>query len=118
MSVRNINVPHRITEGRHGLFEVNWVFDHGDFASLIDHAVLVTIPPGGSIGEHPHHDSEELYLILEGSGTMYLDEERTPVSEGDLILTAPGHSHRLDNSGEAPVRLFVVNTQVPASAGP
>lgn len=37
---------------------------------FVDYAVL---PPGASIGVHTHGRNGELYLVLEGTGTMHLD---------------------------------------------
>jgi quercetin dioxygenase-like cupin family protein len=116
MTIRNIYEPHQVRKGRHGgNFEVNWVYENQNFSSLLDHAVLVTVPPGGSIPEHPHDTNEELYLILDGSPLVYDDGEPRRAVEGDLLLTSPGHRHRLDNDTTEPVRVFVVNTDVQAS---
>ena len=38
---------------------------------------------------HSHKRNEELYIILGGSGTFYVDGEEFPVSEGSLIKVAP-----------------------------
>jgi len=66
---------------------------------------------GASIGEHPHPDTEELYLILEGQGTGSLDGERFPVGPGDLFLAKAGQSHGLSNDGDVPMVFFAVLTR-------
>lgn len=64
--------------------------------------------PGASIGNHPHTDSEEIYFVLEGHGTYYLDGEPKSMGPGDVALIKPGHSHGLVNSGSTRLRLLVL----------
>jgi len=75
-------------------------------ANFIDYAEL---PPGASIGRHRHaDDEEELYLVLDGAGTMWRDGESFPVVTGDLVHNRPGGEHGLRNTGTRPLRLFVI----------
>ncbi len=38
---------------------------------------------------HSHRKNEELYIILRGSGTFFMDGEEFPVQEGSLVRVAP-----------------------------
>jgi mannose-6-phosphate isomerase-like protein (cupin superfamily) len=38
---------------------------------------------------HAHRKNEELYIVLRGNGTFYVDGEEFPVQEGSLIRVAP-----------------------------
>jgi len=38
---------------------------------------------------HAHRKNEELYIVLRGSGTFYVDGEEFPVQEGSIIRVAP-----------------------------
>lgn len=38
---------------------------------------------------HAHKENEELYIVLRGSGTFFVDGEEFPVQEGSLIRIAP-----------------------------
>lgn len=82
--------------------------------NFVDYAVL---PPGTSIGRHTHGADEELYLILEGHGTMHLDGEDFEVSPGSLVLNRAGGTHGLRNDGEEPLRLFVVEVATGSQHG-
>jgi mannose-6-phosphate isomerase-like protein (cupin superfamily) len=66
------------------------------------------LAPGASIGEHPHPDTDELYLILEGHGTGSIDGEGFAVGPGDLFLIKAGQSHGLSNGGATPLVFFAV----------
>ncbi len=74
------------------------------------------LEPGSSIGEHPHPNTDELYLIMEGHGTGILDGERFPVGPGDLFILKAGHTHGLVNdSGERLVFFGLLTRQDPGS---
>ncbi len=84
------------------------VFDSDAFRgpwNFVDYAV---IPPGASIGRHTHGDDEEIYLVLEGSGEMFVDGKTFRVGAGDVIRNRPGGTHGLRNDTDRPLRIFVV----------
>lgn len=69
------------------------------------------IEPGASIGEHSHSDTEEIYVILSGFGTMCIDGVDTLVGPGDVCLTRGGHSHSLVNGPSGPMHFLVIGTR-------
>lgn len=92
------------------------LFDSSRFEgpwNFVDYAV---VPPGASIGIHQHGDDEELYLVLEGAGTMHLDGEEFPVSAGSVVVNRSGGTHGLRNDGAEPLRLFVVEVGIGAGS--
>jgi mannose-6-phosphate isomerase-like protein (cupin superfamily) len=64
-----------------------------------------TIPVGGATTEHYHRKTEELYLIVAGSGCLVIDGEEQLVGEGDCALIEPGARHKLFNVGSEPLRV-------------
>lgn len=65
-----------------------------------------TIAPGGSTVRHHHKASEEIYYLVEGSGTMEIDGEVRQVGVGDAVLIPPGAWHRITASEDGPLRLL------------
>lgn len=61
------------------------------------------VPPGGQTHLHRHRNSEEIYHIQSGAGSMELAGERFAVAGGDTIRISPGSAHRLFNPGPAPL---------------
>jgi uncharacterized cupin superfamily protein len=62
---------------------------------------------------HNHHTNEELFLILEGEGTLRFGAEEHPVRKGDVIACPPGGpevAHQLVNTGTAELRYFALST--------
>ncbi len=54
-----------------------------------------TLAPGQGTQRHYHRLAEEIYLIVEGGGTLELDGEVAEVTAGDAILIPPGAWHEL-----------------------
>ena len=54
-----------------------------------------TLGPGQATERHYHRESEEIYFVLEGGGTMELDGERRQVGPGDAVLIPPGAWHTI-----------------------
>jgi len=51
---------------------------------------LNRLPAGKGIPfVHAHKLNEELYIVLRGSGTFFVDGEEFPIQEGSLIRVAP-----------------------------
>ena len=66
------------------------------------------VEPGEKTESHVHWRSQEIYYILEGSGTMRLGAEEMTVGEGDAILIMPGISHMIKNTGTEPIRILCI----------
>lgn len=59
----------------------------------------ITIPSGNSIGMHVHKDDFEVYYILRGRGRVFDNGQLIEVTEGDVIYTADGNQHYIENTG-------------------
>lgn len=55
--------------------------------------------PGSAIGYHLQKE-DEVYYIISGTGEMQMNGKTFPVKAGDAILTRPGSSHGLKQSGK------------------
>jgi mannose-6-phosphate isomerase-like protein (cupin superfamily) len=60
---------------------------------------------------HAHPDSEQVYVIVAGAGTMTLGDEQLDVSPGTAVLVPPGYQHAIRNVGDA--RLIYVSATAP-----
>ena|SRR5688572_2140215 len=56
------------------------------------------LKPGSAIGYHEQKE-DEIYYVLSGRGEMTIDGKRFEVRAGDAILTRPGSSHGLKQTG-------------------
>ena len=62
---------------------------------------------------HYHLAQEEMFVILEGEGTLRVAGERVPVRAGDVIVIPPGpeYPHHLINTGTVPMKYLSISTQ-------
>jgi mannose-6-phosphate isomerase-like protein (cupin superfamily) len=70
--------------------------------------VVMTIPPGGEIGEEVHEGTDQLLVFIDGRGDAVLDGRTTQVTPNDLVLVPAGTRHNFVNTGEVPLRLVTV----------
>jgi mannose-6-phosphate isomerase-like protein (cupin superfamily) len=68
------------------------------------------LKPGASIGYHLQKD-DEIYYIISGTGIMNMNGESFAVKAGDAILTRPGSSHDLQQTGNEDLAI-IINYQV------
>ena len=64
----------------------------GAFKQSVAEATLV---PGAGTRRHYHARTEEIYVVLGGSGRMEVDGDERDVEPGDAILIPPGAWHEI-----------------------
>lgn len=69
--------------------------------SCIRHQSLAEarLPVGATTTPHYHPQTEEIYYILEGTGSMRIGDELRAVGPGDAIAIPPGAIHQIENTG-------------------
>ena len=66
-----------------------------------------TLPAGASVPfVHHHTQNEEVYLILEGKGMLYIDGEEVPLKEGDCFGLDPDGERCLRAADDCAMRLI------------
>ena len=118
--VRNIDDVEQRTEAAHSP-----LYEGVRSASLVGRRVPGTVskklgasvdwvPPGkATCPYHFHYAQEEMFVILEGSGTLRVADERIPVRRGDVIGIPPGpeYPHQLINTSNEPLKYLSISTQ-------
>lgn len=76
--------------------------------SCIRHQTLAEarLSSGASTMPHHHIKTEEIYYILEGSGTMRVGRETAAVGPGDAIAIPPGAPHQISNAGPGTLKFL------------
>ncbi|WP_354697963.1 hypothetical protein DSM112329_03622 [Paraconexibacter sp. AEG42_29] len=68
---------------------------------------LETLEPGRKVPfAHRHHEAEEVYVVLAGSGRMLLDGEVRDLAKHDAIRVSPGVARSFD-AGDEGLELLV-----------
>jgi mannose-6-phosphate isomerase-like protein (cupin superfamily) len=70
--------------------------------------VVMSIPPGGEIGEETHAHVDQILAFVEGQGVAILDGEESPVGPNRLVHVPAGTRHNFVNKGSGDLRLFTV----------
>lgn len=77
---------------------------------------LDVVPPGKrACPFHSHRGQEEMFLILEGTGTLRYGAETRPIRAGDVICCptgGPETAHQIINDSQAELRFLSVSTKV------
>ena len=94
--------------GGAGTVTLRHFFKPEDFGAKARLCARLTLPPGASIGTHQHTGEDEVYIITKGTGLLDDGKARTPVAEGDAVLTGRGESHSIANTGAADLEIIAV----------
>ena len=70
------------------------------------------LKPGSAIGYHLQKE-DEIYYVLSGRGIMQMNGKEFPVGPGDAILTRPGASHGLKQTGQEDLVIIINYEQAP-----
>ncbi|MFM2485095.1 cupin domain-containing protein [Celerinatantimonas yamalensis] len=71
------------------------------------------IPPGKrAVPYHFHHAQEEMFIILNGSGTLRIADQMRPIKEGDVICIPAGgqYPHQIINTSDQLLRYISIST--------
>ncbi len=70
--------------------------------------------PGSSVGRHEHSRTEEVYLVLSGTGVLEVDGVESVLGPGDAAITPLGSVHAFRPSGDQSVEFLVIETLPPS----
>ena len=65
-----------------------------------------TLEPDEATQRHHHRETEEIYVVVKGSGMLEVDGESRRVRPGDAVLIPPGAWHQLENTGTSELRIL------------
>jgi uncharacterized cupin superfamily protein len=73
-----------------------------------------TVPPGKqSCPYHLHHAQEEMFIVLQGHGTLRVAGEHIPIGPGDVIAipAGPEYPHHILNTSSEPLQYLSLSTR-------
>jgi mannose-6-phosphate isomerase-like protein (cupin superfamily) len=70
--------------------------------------VIMTIPPGGEIGEEVHEGIDQILTFVSGTAEARVAGESRLVEAGDLVVVPAGTKHNFVNTGPNPLVLYTV----------
>lgn len=87
--------------------------ENGDFRRVLfsgkkSQLVVMSIPPGGEIGEETHDHVEQTLFFLSGTGEGMLDGETFAIGAGDAVVVTPGTRHNFKNTGTEDWKVYTI----------
>ncbi|KAF1008301.1 MAG: Oxalate-binding protein [Luteibacter sp.] len=85
----------------------------GTAATKLGASIDIVAPGKMSCPYHFHHAQEEMFVVLEGEGTLRVAGERLPIRAGDVLFIPPGpaYPHQLINTSERPLKYLSISTR-------
>ena len=85
----------------------------GTAATKLGAGYDVLSPGMRSCPYHYHLAQEELFIVLEGEGTLRVADQMLPVKAGDMVFIPPGpeYPHQFINTSAQPMRYVSISTQ-------
>lgn len=111
--IRNFNDAELSTFQREPLYESRYArLARGTAAKKLGASVDTVQPGKCSCPYHLHHAQEEMFIVLEGSGTLRVAGERLPIKAGDVIFipAGPEYPHQIINTSDAPIKYLSIST--------
>jgi mannose-6-phosphate isomerase-like protein (cupin superfamily) len=72
--------------------------------------VLMSLEPGGEIGEEVHGGVDQVLVFVEGHGEAIVEATRQSVGPGIVVVVPAGARHNFVASAGAPLKLYTVYT--------
>lgn len=70
--------------------------------------VIMTIPPGGEIGEEVHEENDQILSFVSGIGRAVVSGKERRIKAGDVVAVPAGLTHNFINEGPNPLVLYTV----------
>ena len=112
--IRNFNEAPRERFQRAPLYDSESVsLTQGTAAKKLGAGFDIVAPGQMSCPYHFHYAQEEMFVILQGEGTLRVADERVPIKAGDVITIPPGpdYPHHIINTSDAPLHFLSISTQ-------
>src|SRR5271156_1032158 len=75
----------------------------------------VTLDAHGNCKTVLYDRQEEIYMVLEGGGTLHYEDQLQPLRKHDFTYLPPGVKHSISSDSSQPLRVLVMGFKVPSS---
>lgn len=95
------------------------IFGEGDSENRIMRSVArfgeATLDPGGKCGPTLYDRQEEIYFVLEGTGSLHYAEQTYAMRANDFTYLPPAVKHSIENSSDHELRVLIMSFKIPSS---
>ncbi|MEO8151580.1 MAG: cupin domain-containing protein [Rhizobacter sp.] len=85
----------------------------GTVALKLGASVDIVAPGKRSCPYHFHYAQEEMFIVIEGEGSLRVAGEMLPIRAGDVMFIPPGpaYPHQIVNTSAAPLKYLSISTK-------
>ena len=77
-----------------------------------------TVPPNGGVPfVHVHTNNEELYIVLERKGELWIDGETLPIQAGDSFRIDPAGKRAIRAAADSSLKYICIQTKAHSLGG-
>ena len=112
--IRNFNDAPLTRDTREPLYDAMGArLARGTAALKLGASVDILQPGKRGCPYHLHHAQEEMFIVLEGHGTMRVAGQMLAVKAGDVVFVPPGpeYPHQMINTSDAPLKYLSISTK-------
>ncbi len=113
--IRNFNAPPNLQrEQREPLYDsMSARLVEGTVAMKLGACIDSVAPGKRSCPYHFHHAQEEMFIVIEGEGSLRVAGEMLPIRAGDVMFIPPGpqYPHQILNTSDAPLKYLSISTR-------
>lgn len=112
--IRNFDTAPLQHETRDPLYESRSArLGTGTAAKKLGASVDIVAPGKRSCPYHFHYGQEEMFIVLEGNGTLRVAGEMLPIRQGDVMFipAGPEYPHQIINTSDAPLKYLSISTR-------
>jgi uncharacterized cupin superfamily protein len=112
--IRNFNSAKTEHETREPLYETHWGRLAVGTAARKLGASIDTVAPGKrSCPYHFHYAQEEMFVVIDGAGSLRVAGEMLPIKTGDVIFipAGPDYPHQIINTSDRPLKYLSISTR-------
>ncbi|WP_416761181.1 cupin domain-containing protein [Roseateles sp. So40a] len=111
--IRNFHDAELTSFKREPLYEARSVrLARGTAAQKLGASYDIVEPGKTTCPYHLHYAQEEMFIVLEGHGTLRVAGEMLPIKAGDVIFipAGPEYPHHIINTSDAPIKYLSIST--------
>jgi uncharacterized cupin superfamily protein len=112
--IRNFNEVPMDRETREPLYDTHTCrLARGTAATKLGASYDILEPGKRGCPYHLHHAQEEMFVVLEGAGTLRVAGEHLPIKAGDVIFipSGPDYPHQFINTSDAHLKYLSISTR-------